>query len=159
MSVKAPIPLIQHINKEIQGVESAPENYPRKIDSLDMPIALCFPGEGVSSGHRRLMVQERQYMIDVYVDSVTQGIYDDPLQETMDLIDRFVNTWTDLANDEEDWTLDYGTDSGFRIDLDRNKPITDSGWRMDLQWAPEVYYFGFRLTIPIMVRWGTGLLR
>lgn len=159
MSVKAPISLIQDINRKIQGIEKAPVNYPRSLDTGNLPIALCFPGAGTVNGNRALRVQERQYLIDVYVDPVNQGIFDEPLQTTMDLIDRFVEAWSDLANDEEDWTLDYGTDSGFRIDLDRNKPITDSGWRMDLQWKPEEYYFGFRLTIPIMVRWGTGLLR
>ncbi len=158
MSVKVPIPLIQDINSKIRGIEEAPVHYPRTLDTVDLPIALCFPGEGSTTGNRALRVQERQYMIDVYVESVPRGVYDEPLQVTMDLVDRFVEAWSDLANDEEDWTLDYGTDSGFRVDLDRNKPITDSGWRMDMQWRPKEYYFGFRLTLPIMVRWGTGLL-
>lgn len=158
MSVKVPIPLIQDINSKIRGIEKAPVHYPRALDTGIMPIALCFPGEGSTTGNRALRVQERQYMIDVYVEAVPQGVYDDPLQVTMDLVDRFVEVWSDLANDEEDWTLDYGTDSGFRVDLDRNNPITDSGWRMDMQWRPKEYYFGFRITLPMMVRWGTGLL-
>lgn len=159
MSVKVPIPLIQNINKNIPGVRAAPTKYPRSLDWAVMPIALVFPGEGSTAGNRALRIQNRQYLVDVYVDSVMQGIYDDPLQTTMNLVDKFVETWSDLANDEEDWTLDYGTDSGFRVDLDRNVPITDSGWRMDLEWTPGSSYFGFRLTIPIMVRWGTKLLR
>lgn len=158
MSVKVPIPLIQNINKEIQGVERAPISYPKQLRPAVMPIAICFPGEGTTSGRQSLRYMERQYMIDVYVDSVKAGIFDDPLQTTMDLIDKFVDTWSGLANDSEDWVLDYGEDSGYRVDLNRNIDITDSGWRMDLQWSLGSHYFGFRLTIPIMVRWGTGLL-
>lgn len=158
MSVKAPIPLIQAINREIKGIEKAPVNYPRNLDTANLPMALCFPGAATTSGQKRLHLQERQYLIDVYVGPVARGIYDDPLQVTMDLLDRFVETWSNLINDEEDWVLDYGVDSGIRVDLDRSKNISDSGWRMDLQWLPETYYFGFRLTLPILVRWGTELL-
>ncbi len=159
MSVKVPISLIQNINKDIRGVKNAPSNYPRRFETAVLPIAICWPGEGTTSGRQALRVQHRQYLVDVYVDPITQGIFDDPLQTTMDLIDRFVDTWSGLANDEEDWVLDYGEDSGYRVDLDRDQDITDSGWRMDLEWTPRKYYFGFRITIPIMVRWGTGLLR
>ncbi len=158
MSIKVPIPLIQDINRDIQGVERAPVEYPKQLRSALMPQVLCYPGEGVTTGNKALRYMERQYMIDVFVDAVKQGVYDDPLQTTMDLIDRFIDTWTGLANDDEDWTLDYGNDSGYRVDMNRNQAITDSGWRMDLEWTPGSKFFGFRLTVPIMVRWGTGLL-
>lgn len=159
MSIKIPIPLIQNINKNIRGVKNAPVNYPEQFETAVLPMAICWPGEGITSGRQALRVQHRQYLVDIYVDPVTQGILNDPLQTTMDLIDRFVDTWSGLANDEEDWVLDYGEDSGYRVELDRDQDLPDSGWRMDLEWTPQKYYFGFRLTIPIMVRWGTGLLR
>jgi hypothetical protein len=158
MSIKLPIPLIQAVNAKISGVNEAPVNYSRSLDTLRMPIAICFPGEGTTEGNRGLRIMYRQYLVDVFVEKVPREIFDEPLQLTMDLIDEFVETWSDRANDDEDYVLDYGDESGYRIEVDRSKNITDSGWRMDLEWKPEEYHFGFRLTLPIMVRWGTKLL-
>lgn len=158
MSQKVAIPLIQSVNKGIPAIKMAPSNYPENLETDIMPVAICFPGEGSHQGNKALMITERSYYIDVYVDPITQGIMDDPIQEAMKLCDLVVTTWNDLKNDAEDYVLDYGEQSGYRVELNRNENITDTGWRMDLQWEQGVYYFGFRVTLPMMVRWGTGLL-
>jgi hypothetical protein len=159
MTQQVAIPLIQEINADIEGIESAPTSYPRNLDTAVLPTVLVFPGQGNHTGTSRLVVTYRQYFLDVYFDTVTQGIFDEPVQEAMELSDRMVKRWKELSNDSEDWVLDYGGDSGYRVEIDRDSDITDSGWRMDMQWKPEVYHYGFRVTVPMMIRWGPGLLR
>ena len=159
MTQQVAIPLIQQINSDIQGIERAPVNYPKNLPTAILPAVLVFPGEGTHEGTSRLVLSYRQFFLDVYLAPVTQGVFDGPVQEAMTLSDLMVKTWKELTSDSEDWVLDYGDDSGYRVELNRDEDITDSGWRMDMQWNPEDYYYGFRITIPIMIRWGPGLLR
>lgn len=159
MTQQVAIPLIQEININIQGIENAPANYPRNLSTAILPAVIVFPGEASHTGTSRLVISYRQYYLDVYLGPVTQGIFDEPVQEAMELSDLMVKTWKELTSDSEDWVLDYGGASGYRVELNRDEDITDSGWRMDMQWKPDDFYFGFRITIPIMIRWGPGLLR
>jgi hypothetical protein len=159
MTQQVAIPLIQEINIGIEGIETAPANYPENLSTAILPAAIVFPGEGTHTGTSRLVVSYRSYYVDVYLGPVTQGLFDEPVQEAMVLSDLMVKTWKNLANDAEDYVLDYGNDSGYRVEIDRDEDITDSGWRMDMQWKPDDFYFGFRVTLPLMIRWGPGLLR
>ena len=157
--VLMPVDLIQAINAEIQGIEWAPmaEEYPRAMDSGNLPMAVTFPGQGSTKGRSELRLMDRQYIVDVYVGSVGQGLHAETMIQAMQLDSLFVHAWTNRINDAEEHVLDYGEDSGVRVDLVRDMPILDSGWRMDMEWLPDVPYYGFRITLPLLLRWGEGL--
>lgn len=158
--VLMPVDLIQAINADIPGIEWAPksEDYPVAVDTASMPMAVTFPGQGSTEvPNNSLRIMERQYLIDVYVEPVGQGLLADIVQQTMALDSLFVHTWTSRFNELEEQVLDFGDKSKVRVEIVRDTPILDSGWRMDLQWMPEQSYYGFRITLPLLLRWGEGL--
>ena len=156
--MKQPIPYIQKINAKIKGVNFAPaDKYYRRLVTTKMPIAYTVPGNGSTKGTALLWIQERNYEIKGFVDPVTSGKFDDPTQKAMELHELFLTTWLGLQNEEENYIFDDGTKTGYRIQLNGERPITDNGVRHNIEWLPGTLYVGFQLNVPIIIHGGTEL--
>ena len=99
----------------------------------------------------------RAYLIKAYVDPVTSGKFDDPVQHAMELLGAYIEAWENLANDDEEYMFDDGTRTDYRIQFDYGKPVTDTGVVANLEWLPGELFIGFQLTLPIIVHGGTKL--
>lgn len=156
--LKHTVNLIQEVNRQVPQIKSAPraDKFPADLLPDLMPLVLPFPDEAstiVKAGFRH---QTREFALDTFI-APAGGTLETapPIEQAMDILNVLANTWFARINDAEDYVLDYGEQSGYRVELNRNEPIRDSGWLMDMEWRPKEYFFGFRLWLPLMVRWGS----
>jgi hypothetical protein len=153
-----PITLLQAINENIEGVQSAPMLVPNNYSSAKMPLALTWESQGETRGQVGSAQTQRNFAIEVMVKPSTVGIVPANFQDTRTLLGRFMDTYLALYNDASDHVLDYGLESGIRVQIDKSKPIVDSGADSAMEVLPEVYYYGFRISIPLIIEWGSELL-
>ena len=159
MSLMEPVPLIQEINKDIGITKFAPgDKYYQTI--VKLPTAYTFPRQGNTKGDAELSITTRIYEISVFVELLAQSPTTGKATLVAGrLLDDYLKAWMALINDDEKHVLDDGALSGYRIQLDYGKALTDSGIDHNMQWAPEEPYIGFKLFLPIIVHWGTRLIR
>lgn len=158
--IYAPIAMIQRINGQIEGVEFAPEDeYHRRIVASTLPVVYTLVGTGeIVQGKAELALVRQQYRILCYVDAVKSGEMSDPTIRAHQLLARFLEVWTDRINDDNEETLDDGSEietTGTRIQIDRSLPFRHTGVRHDMVWLPDVFYVGFEITLPILIHYGT----
>jgi hypothetical protein len=169
MSIEATAPLIQEVNRAISGVEWAPdpEDYPDGDLDSGMPVILVYEGEGMTAGKENFAAAERNYILECwYANRMSGGNYGSMKLAVSQLLDDVIEAWLARINDDEDHILDWGmvvTDeqsstTGYRVEMDLSKPIIDSGVREDLEWMPEQFYWGFHVILPMLVRWGSGVV-
>ena len=156
-SISMPIELLQQINRNIEGIESAPKDAPSNYAAAKMPMALVWESQGENSGQIGLARTDRNFIIEVLVAPSTTKFVAANFNTTRQLLGRMLDTYMALYSDVEEYILDYGDPSGVRVQIDKSKPITDSGAEPALEVLPEVYYYGFRISIPMIVRWGSEL--
>jgi hypothetical protein len=142
------IAALQTLHAGITGIKSAPTAYPASLGVNQLPLVVVWPGPATSErhGYTELGIQERLYMVRVYVAPVPQGILNTLLQTTIALMDRFVATYLDgdnviLSNGAELGTeniRDSGLDSG-----EGNTVLVYAG----------VQYHGFQFQVPIREHW------
>ena len=172
--VDAAMPLIQDKNKIILQnaglVGEAPKSYPRGLEADNLPQVYAVPGESTITGTEELKLDEATFALITFVDAVSQGVFDDPIKLSLDLRDALVTGWMDTINEtNEDNILDYGGQieddgtltvlSGYRIEVDHSRPIQVSEIKTDMKWVdPDLNYFGFNLSLPILIRSGSKLL-
>lgn len=96
MSIPVTIAQLQMLHLGIEGVKLAPEKYPGSLNAADLPLVLVWPGRGITKpvtarGH--VQKTERRYSVRVFVDPVGANNYDAPAQESIALLDRFIDCY------------------------------------------------------------------
>lgn len=160
------IDYLQAIHAGIEGVRKAPlsTEFPPKLVTMNLPMVLVFAGQGETTGQTGFKMDRRNFVTEFYMSPVTQGFRADEIARCGVFLNRFMTTYLNLLEDAigadtaERWVLDYGTTTGYRIQIDRQRPFADSGVRTDMGWEEQVIYYGFTISIPILSRWGSGLL-
>lgn len=153
-----PITLLQAINDNIAGVASAPADPPENYNNASMPLVLVWESQGETRGQIGRYTTERNYAIEVMVKPATMGFVQENFLETRKLLGLFMDTYMGLYNDSEDYILDYGLESGIGVQIDKSKAIIDSGADSAMEVLPEVFYYGFRISVPLIIKWGSELL-
>lgn len=96
MSIQTTIAQLQMLHRGIEGVKLAPVIYPGSLNAADLPLVLVWPGRGVTRAvTARGVIQktERIYSVRVFVDAIGQNNYDAPAQESINLIERFLDCY------------------------------------------------------------------
>lgn len=96
MSIPVTIAQLQMLHRGIEGVKLAPVTYPGSINASDLPLVLVWPGRGVTkpvTARGAVQKTERRYSVRVYVDPVGVNNYDAPAQESITLLDRFIDCY------------------------------------------------------------------
>ena len=161
MSILQPIPLIQAINEDIGVTKFAPgDKYYSTIVDAKLPTAYTFPRKGSTTGDYDLSITNRIYEIAVFVAALAQSPTTGKATFVAGkLLDDYLERWRAIINDDEEYVLDDGALSGYRVTLDFGKSLDDSGIMHNLDWMPDEPYVGFRLYLPIIVHWGAKLIR
>ena len=115
-------------------------------------------GRGETNVRGALRQMQRQYDIWCFVKRFGQGIEDAGVQLTIELLDNFINKYTEAVNDESGRVLDYGEKSGFRVELDTSAELRDNGFSTLMRWGAGEQNYGFQLSVPVFVTWGPGLI-
>lgn len=161
MSIMRPIPLIQKVNEDITLTKFAPgDKYYSTLIDGKLPTAYTYPRKGSTKGDADLAICNRIYEISVFVESLGQSPTTGRATFVAgQLLDDYLERWKAIVNDDEDYVLDDGAMSGYRITLDFGKPLEDSGVSHNLMWMPDEPYVGFQIFLPIIVHWGAKLIR
>lgn len=96
MSIPITIAQLQMLHRGIEGVKLAPAVYPGSLNASDLPLVLVWPGRGTTkpvTARGAVQKTERRYSVRVYVDPVGQNNYDAPAQESIALLDRFIDCY------------------------------------------------------------------
>ncbi|TXH17712.1 MAG: hypothetical protein E6R03_03380 [Hyphomicrobiaceae bacterium] len=94
--------------------------------------------------------------VDFFCSPASQEVYEDARESVAALHQDVMATYLGLFDDEANY-LDYGDVSGIQVFVDRNRQIQATGLMGNMRWIPEEYFFGFSVTVPIIIRWGIGL--
>ncbi len=155
------IQLLQDINTTVETVTLEgvtyqiryfPDTYPGTLETAYLPGILVFiddltvdPIVKTESFNARMVC---------YLGNTAEGIYDDLLQAGLLFAQRLIELYGDLIAAGSGHVLDYGTETGYRIEI-TGEPFTATGIRSDYQYTKEeVYYWGFSLSLPMQLTWG-----
>lgn len=153
------ITLLQEINKNIAGVVKAPVTPPANITQSKLPMAQVWEGEFDMSGQTGLETLTGNLIIEFLMFPATYGVLKESnFQATREMGGRFLDTYAALKNDVQDYVLDFGQESEIRVQLDRTQSIKYSGADSAMAVMSDVFYYGFRLSVPMIIRWGSDLL-
>jgi hypothetical protein len=155
------IQLLQNINETITPVnlngveyriESTPDTYPATFEIATTPIILVFIEDLTIDWVGK--TETFNARITCYLGSTSEQIYDDLLQAGLLFDQNLIELYGALISPGGFYVLDYGTDTGYRIDI-MSDPVTATGIRSDFQYTKEdIFYWGFSLTLPMQLTWG-----
>lgn len=154
------IALMQGINENVEGIETAPVIAPTQYSMSKMPMALVWEADkGEASGKQGLSTIRQNFVVEVLYAPATTGLKASNFGATRVLHARFVDAYLARINGQQDEVLDYGQVSGIRVQIMKDRPIIFSAVESAMvAYMPEVPYYGFKLSVPIMARWGSELL-
>jgi hypothetical protein len=155
--IQRAVELLQDINATIDGTKYAPDNYPSTMESGYMPCAIILPQSGSSRSLGDLRERIGNFLVRVYVSPTGSDVFDNPIQNSYLLLQKYLQTYLDkITSSEISTILDTGSSSEYRIELIsyQQQPIADSGVVSDLQYTREdINFFGFELTLGVIIEW------
>lgn len=137
MTPQQVIAALQALHAEIEGVASAPTDYPGSLNATELPCALVVPGEGTHAGGRVGATRTtREYRVHVFCMPVAQGRDGLGIQRVVELLPRFAAAYFTAR------VITFGGDSAF-LDF----PFRDTGHAV-IEYA-SMFYHGFTFTLTI----------
>ena len=96
MSISSVITAIQGVNETITGIRFAPTTIPGKLNTADLPMALCFVGPGEVTRVSDFTLHFRTFYVRVYVKPISLDVKPDAgYSEAYTLLQRFVEEYED----------------------------------------------------------------
>lgn len=94
MSISSVITAIQGVNEGITGIKSAPTTIPGKLNTADLPMALCFVGPGEATRVSDFTLHFRTFYVRVYVKPIAADVKPDAgYSEAYDLLQSFIEEY------------------------------------------------------------------
>lgn len=100
--VSSVITAFQTLHAGITGVKTAPTAYPGKVTTADLPMVLTFPGQAITQmrtfGANPALSKRsslRDYSIRLFVEPAPQDRYDNVMQSSITLLQRFLDEYYD----------------------------------------------------------------
>lgn len=106
--VNSTLGLFQRLHAGINGVTSAPASYPGSINASDLPMVLTFPSQATTTmqtfspkvkvmggGKKPTKESIRDYSARLFVSPAGQDLYDNTIQSSITLLQRFLDTYYD----------------------------------------------------------------
>ena len=141
MSISTTITAIQTVNEGITGITSAPTSIPGRLNTADLPMALCFVGPGYATEVSNFGKHHRTYWVRVYVKPVSQDTKPDAgYSEAYTLLQRFVEEYL------SDITFSAAIDHLGRGAMVNAVPTMEDSGILALEYAGTLYH-GFEITI------------
>lgn len=148
--------IIQNFNSTIPGIRSAPYPTPNAVDTMELPMCLAFMQNSEYRNRSGLVTVTTTVKIDVFCNPATQEVYEDARETVSSISQEMASAYLGSFEEEEHY-LDYGDVSGIQVFIDRSRPVISTGLVGNLRWIPEEFYFGFSLTVPVIIRFGGAL--
>ena len=129
-----------------------PDTYPGTLETAYLPCMLVFIDDITIDAIVKTETFNARMVC--YLGNTAEGIFDDLLQAGLLFGQRLIELYGNLIAANGGYVLDYGTDSGYRIEI-LGSGMTATGIRSDYQYTKEeIYYWGFALTLPMQLTWG-----
>jgi len=103
MSIVNTIAQLQALHAAIEGVKSTPVVYAGSINTAQLPLVIVWPARATTrqltssgvrtAGSHPLVRSERVYSVRVFVEAVGQNDYDAPAQQSIALLEKFLQTY------------------------------------------------------------------
>ena len=135
---------LQTINESIDGVKTAPIKMPGVIDSVNLPMALSYPGPGEHEGRSFSdLTTARIWTIRLYVSPIGAGRgVDEGYHNTLPFLERFRDEYSSQEHQASDhWcSLEAVGDSGVLADMTLHNAPT------------EEYYWGIEVRVRVLTK-------
>lgn len=143
------IDLIQALNAQVSGVESAPslENYPPNIEDARLPLALTRKEAGEFLARGSGNQSDDTYVVQIFFESIFKGEYGYTLQKGHDLLDQFRTTYLTESNYAQTGA-NVLQKSPYRIEI--VPPFSDTGMTV-IEWplGTDRWWHGFELRFTV----------
>lgn len=145
------IDALQALHRTVAGVQTAPAlaTYPTVIDTAMLPCLIVWPTQGqwyVKGGAERQML--RTFSVIAYVEPLGQNTAPTRAVQAIDLLQRLINTYTDVAN------IPLAGPPPYQLTIESapERQHSDGGLQSDLAFGGRAFH-GFVVSLNVRAVW------